>query len=107
MKTMKRILALLLVLAIVFAFAACSKKDQIIGKWKASDDDYYMTFEKDGTLVMSGDGMSFEGTYKVDGDKLTMTIFGSSTTVKIKSVSGSQLVLVSEDGEAETFTKAK
>lgn len=106
MKNAKKILALLLVISIVFAFAACSKKAQIIGKWE-SEEGYYMTFEKDGTLTMSGDGLSISGTYEVKGSKLTMTMFGETEEVTIKSVSGSKLVLVDEDGDKVTLKKAK
>lgn len=108
MKNLKRVLALLLVISIVFAFAACAKA-QIIGKWKLVDDDLIMNFKKDGTVVLGESGSSYtiEGTYKVKGNKLTMTVYGSTETMKIKSINGSRMVLVDEDGESVKLKKVK
>ena len=118
MKNVKRILALLLVLSIVFAFAACSKKAMIVGKWKAEEDGevLYWTFDKDGKYTITGeeDGLALTGSYSIKGDKLTVTVsfMGESedNEMTIKTLNGSKLVLEGEeDGKTETitFTKVK
>lgn len=61
------------------------------------------SFEKDGRYVTSlfqGGGKKLEGlegTYKVEGDKLTITVGESSKTLQIKKVTDKELVLA--DGE--------
>ena len=113
MKTLKKVVALLLIFSIVFAFAACSKKAMIIGKWKQEEDGetLYYTFDKDGKVTISGeeDGLAITGSYSVEGDKLTMKIslFGESEEeMTIKTLNGSKLVLES-DGETLELTKVK
>ncbi len=114
MKTLKKVVALLLIFSIVFAFAACSKKAMIIGKWKQEEDGetLYYTFDKDGKVTISGeeDGLAITGSYSIEGDKLTMkiSIFGESEEeeMKIKTLNGSKLVLES-DGETVELTKVK
>ena len=62
---------------------------------------------KNGKLTMSGGGVSMEGTYKIDGKKVTLTLpealGGESITMEFK-VEGNKLTLTN-DGNSQTFTK--
>jgi uncharacterized protein (TIGR03066 family) len=126
---MKRMMFGLLV-CFTFALAGCSSSstsggssgttggggsnaDKIVGTWKITKigdtvlpknaDAGTMEFTKDGKAKMSGKGKGTEeGTYKVEGDKLTLTKNdkkdkGDTTT--IKTITADTLILVSgEDG---------
>ena len=111
MKTVRRILAILLIISIVFAFAACSKKAMIVGSWVSDDDDEeYVTFRKDGTVTVSGSkggaGLTFE--YTVKGDKLTITADGEEVvSYKIKTLTTSKMVWVDDDDKEVTYKKSK
>ena len=114
MKAARRILAVVLILSLVFVLAACSdKKDKLVGTWQTTtyaDENWYYLFESDGTcrygLVSSDMAGSANGTYKVDGETLNVTINGRdgqiNHTYQIVSVSDTELVL-SEDGKTVTL----
>ena len=103
MKVFRSIIAIVLVLSLIFALSACSsKKEKLVGTWEA--DGYSFTFNSDGTCKMGFGGYSVDGTYKVDGDKLSLTFNGETESMTIDSVDGSKLVLV-DGNETVTFTK--
>ena len=121
MKTQKKILVLLLVLALALSIVACgSSSDSLVGTWKITGGSYYdddmlgddsvsITFEykKNGDFVMTMSlyGMSekAEGTWKVSGSELTMTVDGDPLVSNYK-VSGKTLTLT-VDGETMVLTK--
>lgn len=104
MKTVRRILAIVLILCLIFALSACSnKKEKLIGTWKA-EDGYSFTFNSDGTCKFGLSGITVDCTYKVDGDKLSITMNGETQSMTIDSVDDSKLVLI-DGGEKITFTK--
>lgn len=82
----KSLLACLLVLACVVV-VGCGKKDPIVGKWAyGSGESFMYTFNSDGTCHYTANNK--DCTYKVDGDKLSITYEGSTapfeTTFKIE-----------------------
>ena len=82
----KSLLACLLVLACVVV-VGCGKKDPIVGKWAyGSGESFMYTFNSDGTCHYTANNK--DCTYKVDGEKLSITYEGSTapfeTTFKIE-----------------------
>lgn len=97
----KRMMLLLAMILTVLTLAACggSKISPVVGNWKATtvsvsgvsvDVDEYlkqsgnedvkmeMVLEKDNTMSINMAGQSGEGTWKLDGSTLTLTIDGDS-----------------------------
>jgi len=118
MKNIKRIAAIMLVLVMAFAMTACKKDNEIVGTWTmtggamvdmlAADMPEGTTleslgivlkfiFEDDGDFKMEmdvlGETESGEGSYEIDGNKVTMTIDGDPLTCEFK-VDGDTLTLV-------------
>ena len=53
---MKKVLSLLLVLALTFTICACSNEDKLVGTWKCNDADITITFNEDGTAIYNEEG---------------------------------------------------
>ena len=101
------------------------KKDNaklLLGSWEATKAaegtlpvGAVVTFEKDGKFktVVKEDGkeMAHGGTYKVDGDKFTLTMkFGeeeNKLTITIKKISDTELITSSQDGKVVEFKRKK
>lgn len=111
-KQQVRLATLSVVFVLGIILAACSSGSSLIGKWEASDETLGMSFvfefKTDGTLGMSIEGMSIEGTYEmVDADTFNMTIsmLGQSQTTPVDFVrAGNELTLTIE-GSPQVFTK--
>ena len=105
MKNVRRIVATVLVLSLLFVLTACSKKDKLIGAWKFTETGEKITFKSDGTFLWEESGESLPGKYVLDGDTLTLD-FGGGDVGKyhIDTLNDSTLVL-SSDGETMTFVK--
>jgi hypothetical protein len=81
----KPAILLLLALAVCLSLVACSGGNTLVGKWSDDDDETaVMEFFKDGTYLYSwevyrvdlgftGTYLEFTGTYKVEGNKITIT----------------------------------
>lgn len=125
---MKKNVLLLFIMA-ALAISGCKKDDKkdddakstIVGKWlvksiyeveyengikkrEDTDTDFgnqdFFEFKADGTGLFSETGDTDPITYKVTGDMLTITDSpGESFDLKIKSLSGNDLVLVDESSE--------
>lgn len=73
-------LAMFGALAMLTGSAVGQDKDKIdgkklVGKWATKDgapEKFTVVFTKDGKMTFDGDGMKIEGTYKLDGNKLTI-----------------------------------
>ncbi len=104
MKNVRRIVAIVLVLSLLFVLTACSKKDKLIGTWKFTETSEKITFQSDGTFLWD-EGEVVPGKYTLDGDTLTLD-FGGGDVGKfhIDTLDDSTLVL-SSDGETMTFVK--
>jgi uncharacterized protein (TIGR03066 family) len=105
----------------IVALPACSggkNADKIVGTWEAVKGEVpagsTIEFTKDGKMKLNikagGQTISVEGTYKVDGDKLTTTGKGpdgkeKTETVKIKKLTDKELVIEDEKGKTEEFKK--
>lgn len=109
MKELKKLMAFVLVLVMVTAFAGCGSSSGIIGEWKGEQDGLEMTFtfEKGGEGKVNFQGMSVDTTYETKGDNLTviMSAAGNSQTLEFTyKVDGDKLLLTTE-GETVEFIK--
>jgi uncharacterized protein (TIGR03066 family) len=125
---MNRLLAA--VAAVVVLVGASSAQDKkidpakLVGKWELTKSDSenapkgaIVEFAKDNKLTITIDagGKEFKvsGTYKVDGDKLTVTIKPpdggkeDSETDTIKSLTDDKVVLIDKDKKETELTKKK
>ncbi len=134
---LRRSIALLLSFAFTFVAAAAAQEkkgeekkvdakddgrsERLVGSWEMQDADLAKidgkaTFEftKDGKAKMSIEigkqkPILIEGTYKVDGEKLTLVAKkgekDASEVVAIKTISATELVLVDKDNKEVKFKK--
>lgn len=117
-------LALVTVLGLVATTGATAGQDKIdgkklIGKWTPKDEakagKMVAEFTKDGKLIISGDlggkELKIDGTYKLDGNKLTMTLkIGDkeqSETVTITKLTDDVMEGEDKGGKKEAFTRVK
>lgn len=117
-------LALVAVLGLVATTGATAGQDKIdgkklIGKWTPKDEakagKMVAEFTKDGKLIISGDlggkELKIDGTYKLDGNKLTMTLkIGDkeqSETVTITKLTDDVMEGEDKGGKKEAFTRVK
>ncbi len=105
----------------ILGLAGCggSNKDKIIGVWEVAKSGSgapagaTIEFTKDGkmkmTVSMNGKEMSMEGTYSVEGDKLTATAGpkGEKDTATIKKLTDSELVIEDSKGKTDELKKKK
>ena len=66
-----------MVLALVGGVAAADDKidaKKLLGKWEHKEMMFVVTFAKDGKVAIEGGDLKIDGTYKLDGNKLTMKI---------------------------------
>src|SRR5688572_7127758 len=120
-----KLLAALAVVCLVGTGARADEKDyakQIVGKWEVTKADAgsvppgaVIEFTKDGKLKITAkkDDMevSFDGTYKVDGSKVAMTMkLGEkerTNSITITMISDTQMSVEGDDGKKVEFTKKK
>jgi uncharacterized protein (TIGR03066 family) len=124
---MKRFVAAMA--ALVVLVGASSAQDtkvdpaKLVGKWELTKSESggapkgaIVEFTKDNKLSISatdkdGNKLDFTGTYKVEGDKLTVTIAFAgkedSDTDTIKMLTDEKLVLVDKDKKETEFVKKK
>ena len=109
---MKKAIALSLMAVIVISMLVSCGGNSIVGKWQAEIEGETAAYEfkSDGTLEMSGSGLTFSGTYSVKDDQLTITIsfmgMENTDTNKFK-IDGDTLTRYDEDGEATVLTRVK
>ena len=71
---MKKFLAVALALIMTLSLCACGK-NSIIGKWSFGGNTY--EFKEDNSVSISLNGtLNFDGTYELDGDKITVEVSG-------------------------------
>lgn len=122
---MKNIKKLLLMFTLVFAVASCTSDDdggmdnQLLGTWEVTEAEDGMEvsivakFNANDTGTMAtvasigGEpfiDQSFDFTYSVDGDQLSMTMEGD-TQISTYSVSGDRLTITDSEGDSFVLTK--
>jgi uncharacterized protein (TIGR03066 family) len=125
---MKRVLA---AVAFAIAFVSGASADdkkvdpaKLVGKWELTKSESgnapkgaIVEFMKDNKLTITvdfnGKSLTLNGTYKVDGDKLTVTIKPpdggkeDSDTDTIKSLTDDKIVLIDKDKKETELTKKK
>lgn len=122
---MKNIKKLLLMFTLVFAVASCTSDDdggmdnQLLGTWEVTEAEDGMEvsivakFNANDTGTMAtvatfgGEpfiDQTFDFTYSVDGDQLTMTMDGD-TEISTYSVSGDRLTITDSEGDSFVLTK--
>ena len=109
-------MAVLTVAAGGFAAAKDEKIDGklLIGKWTPEDKEkgLVIEFAKGGKLsVTAGEAFKLEGTYKLDGNKLTMKVkFGEDEKTKVRTVyslTKDKLVSADEGGKKDTLVRVE
>ena len=88
----------------------CAENPTLIGEWVANVEGMEMSFvlNKDGTGKMGAMGVNFETTYKVvDGDtvEITMNIMGEKETTEFTYKIEGDKPSLTADGETLVFTK--
>ena len=120
---MRAILGFALVLGLGAAAATAADIDEkkLIGKWEPKEQPkkggkVVTEFLKDGKVTFTttgpkGKDLKFDGTYKVAGDKLTISLnFGgkeTSSVLTVKSLTDDELVTENDKGKTETMKKVK
>lgn len=111
MKKFKVAALMMCFVAISFAMTSCQKaEDLIIGKWKMVkmvEGDRTITdgdgigstyeFKADNSFVMEYEGISANGTYAIDDDVLTLTVFGEASKSNIDKLTKKKMVLSDPD----------
>ena len=115
---MRTLLGCALVLGMAGAVAAADDKidaKKLLGKWENKEQKFTVEFLKDGKVSIAGgpDGsLKADGTYKMDGNKLVLTVkFGDDEKKMTRTVSKlTDAELVSKDdesGKEDTLTRVK
>jgi uncharacterized protein (TIGR03066 family) len=116
MRTLRPLLALVLLLMLVgLASAQPKPQELIVGKWQPTDpatkDQVVLEFVKDGKVKVSFLGQKFDGSYKFTSDEtmeFTLTVEGKTNTTKLKvAVTEKDLTLTPPDNKVEKYTRIK
>ena len=101
----KRVLAVLLIAVSCLFFVGCGKtKNPLVGKW--SQDSFVYTFNADMTCTYDAAGTLMKGTYKVDGNKLSILYEGFDVSLDTTfSVDGDKLNIKDSLGEDTIYTR--
>ena len=108
---MKKIVALLLVVAALLTLSACGSKDALAGTWSAelgADGLITWTFDGKGKCTMENAYIKQNGTYSIDNDQLTVKLEAwSEPSTYTFSVDGNSLTMNENTGYgiSGTFTK--
>jgi uncharacterized protein (TIGR03066 family) len=95
--------------------------EKLVGTWSVTKSEdappgALLEFTKDGklklTVKVEGKEISVEGTYKVEGDSITVTMKGpdgkeKTEKAKIKELTDKKLITVDEKGKIDEFAKKK
>ena len=120
---MRAMLCCAATLALSFGVLAEEKKDEkidakkLVGKWEPKEKGAagVVEFTKDGkvtiTATVDGKEMKFEGTYKVDGNKLSATLKADdkeqTQTRTITKLTDTELVTKEDNGKETTLVRVK
>ena len=84
----------------IFILSACQNTQSIVGKWTSGNE--YKTFYEDGRYEEGTTGsnpVSAEGTYTLNGNILTTTIFGESFEYRVEFDGTKEMHLTSESND--------
>jgi len=99
---MKKVLIVVLLVAVALSVAACGADNPVVGTWKMSDVNVAvfamytgvdaasefgnMTYEftKDGKVITKSGDITSESEYTIDGDKVTVTADGSDIEMALE-----------------------
>lgn len=108
---MKKIIVLLLAVAMVLAFAACGSKDALAGTWTGDlglDGTVTWTFDGSGKVKFENEFAKQNGTYTIEGDQVTIKLeLWDGAQIFTFSVSGSSLTMNENSGAGLSGTYAK
>ncbi len=107
MKAFKLISVALVAAAVSIGLASCKKEADIIGKWEIvnSPDEVNVEFCKDGTLIMSSEGMTEECRWSRNGDHLYWAINGDEDVADFQIMSLDENSMVLNDANDITYLK--
>lgn len=97
---MKKLLALILAVSFMLAFAACgASKATVVGTWVGNDgdDELLYVFREDGTGTAKAGNASSDFTYAIEGGKISVTVGGTTNSASFE-VTESTLSLTDEYG---------
>jgi hypothetical protein len=95
----------LLLVVLLSTIAACGGGNPLLGKWE-DEDGMIIEFKDDNTFTIGAMEMVImEGTYKMSGDQVTLSMPDEEDVALKYSVSGDKLSLTDPDGETLVFTK--
>ena len=97
---MKKLFAIIAVLALLCGFAACSTADPtIVGTWigKDGDDELLYVFREDGTGTAKAGDASSDFTYAVEDGRISVTLGGTTNSASFE-VTESTLSITDEYG---------
>jgi uncharacterized protein (TIGR03066 family) len=87
---------------------------KLMGKWEPKEGKVLIEFADKGKLVLSvdanGKGQKFEGTYKLDGNRLEIDILidkQQKETLTVKKLTDDELVTTDSKGKEETLKRKK
>ena len=108
---MKKIIVLLLAVAMVLAFAACGSKDALAGTWTGDlglDGTVTWTFDGSGKVKFENEFAKQNGTYTIEGGQVTikLELWDEAQTFTF-SVSGKSLTMNENSGAGLSGTYAK
>ena len=106
--------AILALIVMLFGLTACGKKEEkkhtIIGTWEGKTNDGLVTtfnFKEDGNVEYSNEyGFESEGTYKIDGDKVTidLEIWDGQAKVYSYEIKDGKMNLTATDEWSPSYT---
>ena len=114
---MRTLLGFGLVLGLAGITAAADEKidaKKLLGKWEHKDMQFFVTFLKDGKVTVEGGDLKADGTYKVEGNKILLTVkFGdkekkmSRTVTKLTDTELTSTDDDKKDDKGDTLVRVK
>jgi uncharacterized lipoprotein YehR (DUF1307 family) len=105
---LKLVLIAILVVGLVVAFTGCGKAG-LVGKWTNPKEAGTLEFTSDGKAIFTDtETGNVELTYKVEGDKMTLSLAGMEMATVTFKVDGDTMTMDDpETGEPMTLERAK
>lgn len=96
---------LIIAILLTFLLVACSNQS-IIGKWRSeiNGDEIVFQFNADGTMALTLDDVSVDGTFTIEDNKIFLQLFGEVDEGTFQ-LDGNTLMLTDSTGETIVLTK--